>query len=195
MKNAQDNSLALLGGAKTITNPDLTLFHWPIITQEDEQAILDVVRAGTMSGTDITKAFEKEYADWVGVKHALGYCNGTASLLGAFWACGVGAGDEIICPSMTYWASAAPALSLGASVNFADIDPVTLCIDPKDIEHRICLAPKPLLRFTMRVIRVIWIRSWKSPSAVASRSSRMCPTLTARCIRGALAGLSEMSQQ
>ena len=137
MKNAQDNSLALLGGAKTITNPDLTLFHWPIITQEDEQAILDVVRAGTMSGTDITKAFEKEYADWVGVKHALGYCNGTASLLGAFWACGVGAGDEIICPSMTYWASAAPALSLGASVNFADIDPVTLCIDPKDIEHRI----------------------------------------------------------
>ncbi len=137
MTSSQDNTLALLGGEKAVQNHDTSLFHWPIVTQEDEQAILDVVRAGTMSGTDITKAFEKEYADWVGVKHALAYCNGTASLLGAFWACGVGAGDEIICPSMTYWASAAPALSLGASVNFADIDPSTLCIDPKDIEHRI----------------------------------------------------------
>ncbi|MCE1195730.1 DegT/DnrJ/EryC1/StrS family aminotransferase, partial [bacterium] len=43
----------------------------------------------------------------------------------------------IICPSMTYWASAAPALTLGAAVNFADIDETTLCIDPDDIEHRI----------------------------------------------------------
>jgi dTDP-4-amino-4,6-dideoxygalactose transaminase len=53
------------------------------------------------------------------------------------WACGLGAGDELICPSMTYWASCTAALGLGATVNFADILPNTLCIDPKDIEHRI----------------------------------------------------------
>jgi perosamine synthetase len=53
------------------------------------------------------------------------------------WACGVGAGDEVICPGMTYWASCTAALSLGAAVNFADIERDSLCIDPKDIEHRI----------------------------------------------------------
>jgi len=61
------------------------------------------------------------------------------------WAVGVGAGDEIICPSMTYWASATQALTLGAAVNFADIDPNTLCIDPDDIEHRICPRTKAIL--------------------------------------------------
>jgi perosamine synthetase len=130
---------ALLGGPMAV--PDAAehreVFHWPIVTEEDEEAVLSVLRAGTMSGIDITKKFESEFAEWLGVRYSLGCCNGTAGLLAAMWACGVGAGDEIICPSMTYWASAAPALSLGAAVNFADIDPRTLCIDPDDIEHRI----------------------------------------------------------
>lgn len=129
--------LAILGGPCCIPVPDRSLFHWPIVTAEDEQAVIAVLRAGSMSATDITKAFEREYADWVGVRHGLGYCNGTAALLGAFWACGVGAGDEIVCPAMTYWASCAAVLGLGATVNFADIDPTTLCIDPADIERRI----------------------------------------------------------
>jgi perosamine synthetase len=51
----------------------------------------------------------------MGMYYALGCCNGAASLLAGMWACGVGAGDEIIAPSMTYWASAAPALMLGAA--------------------------------------------------------------------------------
>lgn len=140
MKTEQTPSiLALLGGPSTIPeDADHTdLFRWPMITEEDEQAVLDVLRAGSMSGTDITKQFEAEFAAWVGAEHALGACNGTAALLAATWACGVGAGDEIICPSTTYWASATQALQLGATVNFADIDPDTLCIDPADIEHRI----------------------------------------------------------
>jgi len=129
--------LALLGGAKTVRKNPGDIFKWPIVTKEDEKAVLDVLRRGAMSGTDITKQFEKEYADWMKMEFALGYCNGTESLRAAMWACGVGAGDEIICPSVTYWASCTAALTLGAAVNFADIDPDTLCIDPKDIEHRI----------------------------------------------------------
>jgi dTDP-4-amino-4,6-dideoxygalactose transaminase len=113
------------------------IFTWPIITQEDEQAVLDVLRRRAMSGTDVTKQFEQEFAAWMGMKYGLGAPNGTDSLRAAMWACGVGAGDEIICPSMTYWATAMPALALGAAVNFADILPDTLCIDPDDIEHRI----------------------------------------------------------
>ncbi len=139
------NKLAILGGSKAVVEDSQheEMFCWPIVTEEDEQAVLEVLRARSMSGLDITKKFETEFAEWVGVKHALGHCNGTASLKGAMWACGVGAGDEVICPSMTYWASIVQALSFGASVNFADIDPDTLCIDPNDIEHRI--GPKTKL--------------------------------------------------
>lgn len=137
--------LALLGGNPTLSQIDQKLFHWPIVTEEDEQAILDVIRAGATSRIDITQKFETEYANWVGSRYALGYCNGTASLLGAMWACGVGAGDEIIAPGMTYWATAAPALSLGATVNFADIDPNTLCINPADIPHRISPRTKAIV--------------------------------------------------
>ncbi len=139
-------NLALLGGPQAIVEEvDPKLFHWPITTEEDEQAVLDVIRAGNMSAVDITKKFEAEYAAWIGCEYALGTCNGTAALLEAFWACGVGAGDEIICPAMTYWASAAPALALGASVNFADIEPDTLCLDPDDIEHRIGKRTKAIV--------------------------------------------------
>ena len=128
---------ALLGGAPAITGDPGDIFHWPIVTDEDVAAVTEVVRNRAMSGTDITKTFEKEWAAYNGTRFALGCCSGTAALHAAMWACGVGAGDEVICPGMTYWASAAPALQLGATVNFADIDPGTLCIDPRDIEHRI----------------------------------------------------------
>ncbi len=131
------SQLALLGGPKSVTRDPGDVFTWPIVTQEDEEAVLEVLRRGAMSGTDVTKEFEKEFAAWMGMEYALGYCNGTASLRGAMWACGLGAGDEIICPGMTFWASCLQALTMGAAVNFADIHPDTLCIDPADIEHRI----------------------------------------------------------
>jgi dTDP-4-amino-4,6-dideoxygalactose transaminase len=129
--------LAVNGGAKAVESFNQELCRWPIITDEDREAVLSVLNDRSMSGTTITKEFEKEYKEWIGAEYALGYCNGTSALHAAMWACGVGAGDEIICPSVTYWASCTAALSLGAAVNFADIDPETLCIDPSDIEHRI----------------------------------------------------------
>jgi dTDP-4-amino-4,6-dideoxygalactose transaminase len=98
-----------------------------------------------MSGTDVTRTFEREFAAWQGSKYALGFHNGTASIHAAMFGCGVGVGDEIICPSITYWASALPCFSLGATVVFAEIDPVTLCIDPNDIEHRITDHTKAIL--------------------------------------------------
>lgn len=137
MRRRVKGVLASRGGTRTIRDEPHWLFKWPIVTREDERAILRVVRDGRMSATDVTKEFEREFARWLGVEYSLGFCNGTASLFAALWACGVGVGDEVICPSMTYWASAAPALMLGATVNFCDIDETTLCADPDDIEHRI----------------------------------------------------------
>ncbi len=137
--------LALLGGPKAIQTDPGDIFEWPIITEEDEAACLECLRAGKMSGWDITTQFEREFADWHNMKYALGHNTGTAALQAAMWACGVGAGDEIICPSITYWASALPAFSLRATVNFADIDPDTLTIDPNDIEHRINERTKAII--------------------------------------------------
>lgn len=137
--------LAIHGGAAVIDEEPRDLFLWPIITEADEQAVLSVLRNRSMSGTELTKRFEHEMADWLGMKYALGYCNGTAGILSALWACGIGAGDEVICPSVTYWASAAPVLSLGGAVNFADIDDTTLCIDPADIEQRIGPRTKAII--------------------------------------------------
>lgn len=131
------SALALLGGPKTVTLDPGDAFKWPIVTREDEDAVLAVLRGGSMSGNEVTKKFEAEFAQWIGREHALAYPNGTDALRAAMWAIGLGAGDELICPSMTYWASCTQALTLGAAVNFADIDPDTLCIDPKDIERRI----------------------------------------------------------
>ena len=133
----ETSSLALHGAPASLNIDPGDIFHWPIVTEEDEQAVLEVLRAGTMSDTDIAKQFEQEFAAWIGTEYALSFPNGTEALRSAMWAVGVSAGDEIICPSMTYWASAGPALTLGAAVNFADIDPNTLCIDVNDIEHRI----------------------------------------------------------
>lgn len=138
-------ALAIHGGSPAVKEEQKDLFLWPIITEEDEKAVLSVLHDRSMSGTLVTKQFEKEMAEWLGMKYSLGYCNGTAGILSALWGCGIGAGDEVICPSMTYWASAAPVLSLGAAVNFADIDETTLCIDPDDIEHRIGPRTKAII--------------------------------------------------
>ncbi|CAN7761281.1 DegT/DnrJ/EryC1/StrS family aminotransferase [Paenibacillus sp. LjRoot153] len=137
--------LALLGGSKAVTGNPGNMFTWPIITAEDEEAALGVLRRGAMSGTEITRQFEDDITKWLDVKHALAFNNGTASLQAAMYGCGLGVGDEIIGPSITYWASALQAFSLGATVVFADIDPVTLCLDSKDIEHRISERTKAIM--------------------------------------------------
>ena len=137
--------LAINGGEPEVKEHKQELFKWPIVTQEDEDAVLEVLRNGSMSGRDITCQLEMEFAHWQGTKYALGHNNGTAALHGAMFGCKVGVGDEIICPSVTYWASALPALSLGASVVFADILPETLDIDPEDIEHRITEHTKAIV--------------------------------------------------
>lgn len=136
---------ALLGGEPAVTPNDFDIFDWPIVTDEDRQAVLDVLDRKAMSGTETTQKFEAEFAAWQGTRYALGFCNGTASLHGAMFGCGIGIGDEIICPSITYWASATPCLSLGATVVFADIDPETLCIDPNDIERHISPRTKAIV--------------------------------------------------
>jgi perosamine synthetase len=139
------SQLALLGGARAVTSAPGDAFTWPLVTAEDEKAVLDVLHRGAMSDTDVTRQFEKEFAAWQGRAFALGFSSGTASLQAAMYACGVGVGAEIITQSLTYWATCLQAFSLGATMVFADIHPQTLTIDPADIEHRITKHTKAIM--------------------------------------------------
>ena len=133
------SELALFGGTPAIQNPPASLFKWPIMTEEDEAAALDVIRSNKFSGTDITIKFQEEFAAWQGRKYALAFTNGTASLTAAMYAIGLGMGDEIICPTKTYWGSVSQAINFGASAVFCNINDM-LSIDPADIER--CITPK-----------------------------------------------------
>jgi perosamine synthetase len=142
---SMSSALAILGGPKAIVTPAGDIFNWPIITPAAEEAALDVLRRGAMSGLDVTMEFEKEYAAWQGTRYALAHSSGTAAIEGALYGCGVRKGDEVIAPSFTYWASALPALNLKASIVFADVQPDSLCLDPADIEHRITKRTKAIV--------------------------------------------------
>ena len=106
--------LALHGGPPAVGARDATLFNWPIVTEEDEEAVIDVLRNENLSGTNITREFEADFARWQGTEHCLAYPNGTMAILAAIHAAGVRRGDELICPSMTFWGSCTQAMSLGA---------------------------------------------------------------------------------
>ena len=143
--STRKSELAFHGGPKAVQSDTGDVFTWPIITAEHEQVVLDILRSGGMSGTGVTQRFENEFAAWQGTRYALGCNNGTAALHTAMFGCKVGVGDEIICPSVTYWASALQCFSLGATVVFSEIDPDTLCIDPHDIEHRITQRTRAIM--------------------------------------------------
>lgn len=143
--STSSSELALYGGRPAVdTNYD-HLFTWPVVTRAHEEAVLKVLRGGAMSGWDITAAFEAEYAREFGARHALAYPNGTMAILAGLYAIGVGAGDEVVCPSLTYWASVVQLYALGATPVFADVQPESLCLDPADVENCITERTKAIV--------------------------------------------------
>ena len=96
------------------------------------------------------EGFEREAADYLGVPHAVGVANGTDALVLSLEAMGIGtsgngAADEVICPSFTFYATAEAIARAGATPVFADIDPVTLNLDPEDVARRITKQTKAIM--------------------------------------------------
>lgn len=137
--------LALKGGPKAITIDDTEALKWPQIGEEEVKAVTALLMKGELSISEETYAFEKEFADYLGAKYALAHNNGTAAIHAAFFAVGVGPGDEVITPSYTYWATAMPILSCNAVPVFADVDPRNLCLDPNDVRRKITPQTKAII--------------------------------------------------
>ena len=113
---------------------------------EEENAVLDVLRSGWLTMGAVTQAFEQEFADFVGAKHAIAVNNATAALHLACMAVGLGAGDEAIIPSLTFVATANAVRYTGAKVVFADIESEDwLCICPHSIEEQITDKTKAIV--------------------------------------------------
>ena len=105
---------------------------------EEEIAVLGVLRSGWLTMGAVTQAFEQELAAFVGAKYAFAVNNATAALHLACLSVGLGEGDEVIVPSLTFVATANAVRYTGAKVVFADIESEDwLCICPKAIEEKI----------------------------------------------------------
>ncbi|MDJ0875050.1 MAG: DegT/DnrJ/EryC1/StrS family aminotransferase [Desulfobacterales bacterium] len=106
---------------------------------EGDAAILrDVLESGWVSMGTITVNFERAFAEYIGVRHAIAVTNGTAALHLANRAIGIGPGDEVLCPALTFVATANAIVYSGGHPVFADIQGVDdLTISPASIEKQI----------------------------------------------------------
>jgi dTDP-4-amino-4,6-dideoxygalactose transaminase len=120
-----------------MNDPAIPLFDVRL-TDDDLRAVEETLRSGWLTMGPRTSEFEELFAQHLGVKHALALTNCTAALHLAYLAAGVGAGDEVIVPGITFVASAAAVRYCGASAVLADVrGPHDLSLDPADAERRI----------------------------------------------------------
>ncbi|MBK5201720.1 MAG: DegT/DnrJ/EryC1/StrS family aminotransferase, partial [Spirochaetaceae bacterium] len=112
---------------------------------EYEKVALDVLRSGSyIMGNNVNK-FEKNFASYCGVKHAIGVGNGTDAIHISLKALGIGPGDEVITCPFTFFATSEAIASVGAKNVFVDVDPVTYCIDTTKIESVITSKTKAIM--------------------------------------------------
>jgi dTDP-4-amino-4,6-dideoxygalactose transaminase len=105
----------------------------------------EVLDSGTfILGPNVT-AFEEEAAAYLGVPRSVGVANGTDALVLALDAMDIGPGDEVICPSFTFYATAEAIARRGATPVFADIEPATLNLDPEDVAARVTDRTRALM--------------------------------------------------
>ncbi len=109
----------------------------PSITEEEVQAVREVLLSGWLGLGPKTKEFEERFAQFLGVKYAVAMNSCTAALHLAIKVLGIGPGDEVITPSLTFVSTNHAILFEGATPVFADIDPDTLTIDPDDVAQKI----------------------------------------------------------
>ena len=110
------------------------------ISDEEVEAVSKALRGDWLTQGPAVEAFEEAVARVAGARYGVAFSSGTAALHGAYFAAGVGPGDEVLTSPLTFMATANAALYLGGEARFADIDPATGCLDP--CRAREALSPR-----------------------------------------------------
>ncbi len=117
----------------------------PDITEHEVSAVTAVLRSGRLSMGPQVEAFEGRRAALAGRRHGVAVSSGTAGLHAALVALGIGPGDEVVTTPFSFVASANCILFTGASVVFADVEPVSLNLDPQRVAERLTPRTRAIL--------------------------------------------------
>lgn len=140
------NKLAISGGipvrnAKTNPWP-----AWPVWNENEEKALLEVLNSGVWSYNGPKEVeFNRRFAEFTGTNYAISAANGTVTLQLALESLGIGFGDEVILPGLTWQATAASAIDVNAVPVLVDVCEDTWCIDPAEIEKAITPKTKAII--------------------------------------------------
>lgn len=120
-------------------------YNLPDITEAEIDEVVDTLRSGWIAKGPRTIKFEKEFAEYLGAKHAIAVNSCTAALHVSLLTQNIGPGDEVITTPMTFASTASTILHCGATPVFADIDYRTGCIDPDEVEKKITPRTKAIV--------------------------------------------------
>jgi dTDP-4-amino-4,6-dideoxygalactose transaminase len=119
--------------------------HGPQVDAELEEAFKRVLHSGHYVLGPEVDALEQECASYLGVKHALGVSSGTDALILALMALGIGGGDEVVCPTYTFFATAGAVSRVGARPVFCDSHPTCFNCDPASVAKSITRKTKAII--------------------------------------------------
>ena len=128
-----------------MTNRPFINIARPLIGEEEKRAVLEVMESGMLAQGSRTEAFEAAFAEYIGTRHAIAVNSGTAALIVALQAHGVGPGDEVITTPFSFIATATSIIACGAKPVFVDIDPFDLNMDVDRVEDAISDATKAVM--------------------------------------------------
>ncbi|GMV18733.1 MAG: perosamine synthetase [Polyangiaceae bacterium] len=118
----------------------------PVIGEREVECVTDAVRSGWVSSIGpYLDRFERGFAEFCGVAHAVAVSNGTVALQLALRALGIGPGDEVLIPDLTFAATAHAVLDVGAVPVLVDVDPVTWCMDPRAVERALTARTRAIM--------------------------------------------------
>lgn len=117
----------------------------PALRGRERDYVLDCLEKNQISGGEYVTRFEAEFAEFCNAREAVACCNGTVALHLALTALGVGPGDEVILPTLTFVATANAVAQCGAVPVLVDVDPESWCIDPREVAGRVTANTKGII--------------------------------------------------
>ena len=131
------------------------------------EKVAEVVSGGRFILGPEVQTFEEEFAAYLGVKHCVGVANGTDALAIALRALGVRPGDEVVCPSYTFYATVEAVVDIGATPVFCDVDPLSFNLTPETVKSAM----------TPRTRAIVAVHLWGNPAPVPALRALGVPVL------------------